>query len=65
MQKKQGYDLGKFAGKRVKRFSYVITNYPGDVKNIRINLLVRDNKIIGGDVCLMEPNGFMHGFNKS
>ncbi len=64
VQKKQGFDLSKHAGKRVKRYSYVVTNYPGVEGEVRVNLLVKDNKIIGGDVCSMEMDGFMHGFSK-
>lgn len=62
LQKLQGFDLEKFAGKRVKRYSYVITNYPGAEGEIRINLLIYKNKVIGGDVSSMDAQGFMHGF---
>ena len=64
MQKKQGYDLEKLAGKRCKRYSYVVLNYPGASGEVRINLLVKDGKVVGGDVCSLEPLGFMHGFAK-
>lgn len=63
MQKHQGYDLAKHAGKRCKRYTFVITNYPGQSEDVRLNLLVRDNKVIGGDVCSLLPDGFMHGFS--
>lgn len=66
IQKQQGYDLTKFKSKRVKRYTYAITNYPGQEEKapgtIRANLLVYDSKIIGGDVCSVELAGFMHGF---
>lgn len=62
IQKKQGFDLTSFAGKRVKRYSYVVTNYPGATGEIRFNLLIQGDKVIGGDVCSLEQNGFMHGF---
>ena len=63
LQKKQGYDLLKYAGKRCKRYTYQITNYAGCPDNARINLLVLDTKVIGGDVCSEELGGFMHGFS--
>ena len=63
MQKRQGYDLGDHAGKRCKRYSYAVTNYPGQGQDVRFNLLVRGNKVIGGDVCSMLEGGFMHGFS--
>lgn len=62
IQKMQGFDLSGYAGKRCKRYSYEVLNYPGDVGEVRINLLVQNNKIIGGDVCSMQEGGFMHGF---
>jgi len=62
LQKKQGYDLEKFAGKRCRRYSYIVTNYPQAEGEIRLNILVYSNKVIGGDVCSLEAGGFMHGF---
>ncbi len=67
IQKKQGCDLLDFCGRRVKRWTYIITNYPGyeaDSACIRINMLVLDGKVIGGDVCSTELDGFMHTFQK-
>lgn len=62
IQKKQGLDLLKYAGKRVKRYTYEVKNYPDRPANIRVNMLVYNGKIIGGDVCSIELSGFMHGF---
>lgn len=65
IQKEQGLDLSKFKGQRVKRWTYEITNYPGSIADegvIRINLLIYKDKVIGGDVCSTELDGFMHGF---
>lgn len=66
IQKKQGYDLLKYAGKRVKRWTYTVLNYPGyeEEEFIKINVLMCDNEIIGGDVCSIRLDGFMHGFSK-
>ena len=61
----QGFDLSDYCGKRVKRWTYMVTNYPGygaDADCIQTNLLVYDGLIIGGDVCSVELGGFMHGF---
>lgn len=63
IQKQQGFNLEKFSGKRVKRYSYVITNYPGAEGEVRFNLLMHGDKVIGGDVCTLDANGFMHGFS--
>ena len=67
LQRSQGYDLRDFRGESATKFTYQITNYPkpadGDFPiNIVANILVFDGKIIGGDVCSMELNGFLHGF---
>ncbi len=67
IQKEQGLDLEPFKGKRVKRWTYIITNYPGYSEGddcVRINLLVFDGRVVGGDVCSVELDGFMHTFAK-
>lgn len=64
IQKQQGLDLTPYRGKKVKRYTYVVNNYPGRPENIRANLLIYRDKIIGGDICSLEAkNGFMHGFS--
>ena len=65
IQKKQGLNLEKYKGVRVKHFTYEILNYPGydsDSGLIHGNILVYDNTVIGGDVCSIELGGFMHTF---
>lgn len=64
LQKRQGCDLKKYAGKRCKRYTYIVTNYPGKPENIRANLLVVNGKLVGGDICSIELEGFIHGFRK-
>ena len=58
IQKLQGCDLEKLAGRRCKRFSYRVLNYPGadaeQDREIRLNLLVYKNKIVGGDVSSLD-----------
>ena len=66
MNKAQGLDLEPFKGVRAKRWTYDILNYPG-LENqrgtVQANLLIYDGRIIGGDVCSLEQNGFIHGFD--
>lgn len=67
IQLSQGYDLRDYAGKTVKRWTYIIRNYPNiasDDESVRINLLVYNGNVIGGDVCCVKLDGFMHGFEK-
>lgn len=64
IQLQQGFDLTKYKGKAVKQWSYTITNYPGyeNTEYIMADILVLDGQVIGGDVCSVELDGFMHGF---
>ena len=48
LQSGQGFDLSKYAGKRVKRYTYEITNYPTGETGILANLLIYKNTVIGG-----------------
>lgn len=61
LQKLQGMDLYKKRGKRCTKYSYEVINHPNAKENVRLNLLVCGGKIIGGDVCSLELDGFMHG----
>ena len=67
IQLEQGFNLTKYAGQRVKRWTYIVRNYPDtspEEDYIRLNLIVSDGVIIGGDVCSVKLDGFMHGFDK-
>lgn len=50
LQMQQGFDLTKYAGKRVKRYTYDVTNYPNRNVNVQAALLVYKNKVIGGQL---------------
>lgn len=62
LQKSQGYDLSKFAGKKVMRYVYKLNNYPGATEPVYATLLVHKNQIIGGDVTDTAPGGRIQGF---
>lgn len=62
IQKAQGFDLTAYMGKTCKRYTYVVNNYPGHTDDVRANILMDGEKIIGGDICSIMLNGFMHGF---
>lgn len=57
LQKCQGYDLSKFAGKKVMRYVYTVENYPGATEPVYASLLVFKNKVIGGDITDTAPSG--------
>ena len=62
LQKSQGYDLSKYAGKTVMRYVYLINNYPGATQPVYATLLVCKDQIIGGDITDSSPNGTVQGF---
>ena len=62
LQKSQGYDLSKYAGKTVMRYVYRINNYPGATEPVYATLLIYKNQIIGGDVTDTSAKGHIRGF---
>ena len=61
LQSQQGFDLTRYAGKRVKRYTYEITNYPTGETGVQANLLIYKNTVIGGEVLSPQLDGFLHG----
>ncbi|MBQ7821740.1 MAG: DUF4830 domain-containing protein [Clostridia bacterium] len=64
LQKKQGLDLSKFKRKKLMRYTYKITNYSGYNGDVYANILVKGKRVVGGDICSADTNGFIHGFSK-
>ena len=64
IQKNQGLDLGRYKNKTVSRYTYEVTNYPDYAGRVLVNVLIYRNRVIGGDVCTADLNGFIHGFAK-
>ena len=62
LQKSQGYDLSRYAGKNVMRFVYKITNYPGATEPVYATLLVHKDQVIGGDITDTAAKGQIRGF---
>ncbi len=65
MQKECGFDLSLYKGEDAVQYTYSITDYTDEsgstLDNIRMNLIVVGGKIIGGDICSAELDGFMTG----
>ena len=61
LQQEQGFDLSEYAGKRIKRYTYEIYNYPSGETEVQANLLVYRNTVVGGEVLSPKLNGFLHG----
>lgn len=64
LQRSQGFDLTRYAGKEVTRYVYEILNYPNASAPIYASVLVCDGYIIGGDITDSAPDGVIHGFAK-
>ena len=62
LQKRQGYDLSKFAGKNVMRYVYQVNNFPGATDPVYATVLVYKKEIIGGDVTQSGAKGKIQGF---
>ena len=60
MQQGCGFDLLKYAGKKVDLTTYKITNWPGG-ETVLADVLVYKNKVIGGAVYTAAVDGFMYG----
>lgn len=64
LQSSQGFDLSGYCGKRVKRYTYEITNYPTGETGVLAGLLIYQNTVIGGDVLSNDLGGFIHGLDR-
>lgn len=63
IQKSQGYNLERFKGKDVIKYSYSVKNYEETESDVFINILVYKNKIVGGDLSSANADGFVIGFD--
>lgn len=61
LQRQQGFDLQKYAGKRVRRYTYEILNYPTGETGVQASLLIYKNTVVGADVLSPALDGFIHG----
>ena len=64
LQQTQGYDLSQYAGKKVMRYVYKVTNFPGATDPVYATVLVHKNQIIGGDVTNTASGGRIQSFKK-
>ena len=60
LQAGQGFDLTQYKGKRVKRYTYQLTNYPAQAEPVQIALLIYKGKVIGGQIQ-SSSGSFLHG----
>ena len=54
LQREGGFDLEPYKGKTCTRYTYLIPSL-----NARANILVYENRVIGGDICGITLDGVM------
>lgn len=62
IQLHQGLDLSKYSGKEVTRVTYRVTNYPGYDGEVVADLIIHRDRVIGGDICSADVDGFIKDF---
>ena len=60
LQEDQGFDLARYCGKRIKRYTYQLTNYPTQDEPMQIALLIYKNRVIGGQIQ-SASGSLLHG----
>lgn len=60
LQSDQGFDLTQYQGKRVKRYTYQLNNYPSQAEPVQISLLIYKNRVVGGQIQ-SSSGSFLHG----
>ena len=60
LQEDQGFDLTQYRGRRVKRYTYQLTNYPAQDEPMQIALLIYKNRVIGGQIQ-SASGSLLHG----
>ncbi len=61
LQLDAGLDLRPYMGRRGTRYTYEVENYPLDVGEIvRANVIIIDGECVGGDICTVSLEGFIH-----
>lgn len=54
-----GFDLSKYTGKTVTRYTYKVENYDNNNPAVRINIFVYRKKIIAADISSLAKDGFI------
>ena len=65
LQKSQGYDLSKYAGKTVMRYVYEVKTAQETDQPVYATLLVYKNQIIGGDITDTGVNGTVRALKQN
>lgn len=61
IQQEAGLDLTAYKGKKGKRYTYEVLNYPLDVgETVYANVVCISGEPCAGDIMTVSVNGFMH-----
>jgi len=60
MQLEAGFDLTDYKGRPAVRYTYKVLNYPDQTEGVVADLLVADNRVIGGSIQSIHLDGFIH-----
>ena len=63
LQLAQGFDLTQCCGKRVARYTYAVSNYPGRSQGVQANLYVCEDLPAAGDILAPGEDGFQIGLS--
>lgn len=61
LQAAQGFDLERYAGRRIRRYTYEVTNYPTGETGVQANLMLCRTTVVGGEILSPRMDGFVHG----
>lgn len=62
IQKKSGFNLEDFRGKRVTRYTYQVQNHESsDTQRVYMGVIVYESRIIAADISSTDMEGFLHG----
>lgn len=61
IQKAQGFDISRYKGETVTKYTYLVKNYPQEPDGVAANLLVYQGRLIAADLCSLELGGFLKG----
>lgn len=63
IQRAQGLNLKRYVNKTCTAYVFKVTNYEYDGE-VFATLFVKNGRVIAGDICSKDGEGFVHGFRK-
>ena len=59
LQKSQGFDLERYKGTELTRYTYPVLNYPDSDKSVFVEVLTLDGRVVAADIYSTDSDGFM------